>query len=207
MAPDLKVKHGHSPQMTAVMEPLSKLISPFFDSIASGETEIYNEFSLQHELGIFLRAHFQGYSVRFERNVSSFFSEKTSFTKREIDITVFTKGAEQLHWAIELKFPRNGQHPEQMFSFCKDIAFAEELKVAGFARTAVVIVAEDPLFYRGPGNGIYGYFRTGQLLHGPVRKPTGAKDSEVSIRGQYRIEWQSIKDSLKYTIIEIGNDN
>ncbi len=28
---------------------------------------------------------------------------------------------------LELKYPRNGQHPEQMFSFCKEIAFVEEL--------------------------------------------------------------------------------
>jgi hypothetical protein len=189
------------------MEPLSQLIRPFFDSVASGETEIYNEFSLQHELGIFLRAQFQGHNVRFERNVSSFFNGNFSFTKREIDITIFSKEQQQLHWAIELKYPRNGQHPEQMFSFCRDIAFAEELKEAGFARAAVVIVVEDPLFYRGSGNGIYGYFRAGQPLQGAVRKPTGAKDSEVNIQSQYRIEWLPIKDPLKYTVIEVGNDS
>ncbi|MCE7913083.1 MAG: hypothetical protein DYH15_00080 [Nitrosomonas sp. PRO4] len=30
-------------------------IETFFDQVRSGEIEIYNEFSLQHELGIFLR--------------------------------------------------------------------------------------------------------------------------------------------------------
>jgi hypothetical protein len=190
-----------------MMESLSKLIGPFIESIASGETEIYNEFSLQHELGIFLRARLQSYNVRFERNASSFFNENRSFTKREIDIAIFSKDKEQLQYAIELKFPRNGQYPEQMFSFCKDIAFAEELNAAGFARTAVVIFAEDPLFYRDLGNGIYGHFRTGQALHGSIQKPTGARGSEVNIRGQYRIEWLPIKDPLRYTIVEIGNSS
>jgi hypothetical protein len=189
------------------VEALSGFIGSFFDSVASGETEIYNEFSLQHELGIFLRARLQGHSVRFERNVSSFFRGNASFTKREIDITVFSKEKQELHWAIELKYPRNGQHPEQMFSFCKDVAFAEELREAGFARAAVIVVVEDPLFYRGPGNGIYGYFRAGQLLHGTIRKLTGTKDSEVSIQGKYRIEWRSIKGPLKYMVVEVGNDN
>ena len=63
------------------------------------------------------------------------------------------------HYAIELKYPRNGQHPEQMFSFCKDITFAEELVEAGSRHAAVIIFADDPLFYRGRSNGIYGYFR------------------------------------------------
>lgn len=31
-------------------------------------------------------------------------------------------------YAIEIKFPTNGQYPEQMFIFCKDIKFLEELK-------------------------------------------------------------------------------
>src|SRR6266849_828258 len=188
------------------MEPVCHLMRPFVESVASGETEVYNEFSLQHELGIFLRARLPSYYVRFERNVAFFFEGKTSFTKREIDVSVFSTDKKQLHYAIELKYPRNGQYPEQMFSFCKDIAFAEELNAAGFTRTAVVIFAEDPLFYRGLGEGIYGYFRTGQVLHGPVRKPTGPKDAEVSIRGQYRIEWRPINGPLRYTVVEVCGD-
>lgn len=36
------------------------------------------------------------------------------------------------HYAIELKYPLNGQYPEQMFSFVKDIKFMEEMKELGF---------------------------------------------------------------------------
>lgn len=31
--------------------------------VEDGEVEVYNEFSLQHELGIFLRANITGYKV------------------------------------------------------------------------------------------------------------------------------------------------
>lgn len=62
----------------------------------------------------------------------------------------------------KLKYPRNGQYPEQMYSFCKDILFIEQLKQAGFARTLLIIFADDPLFYNGYGGGIYDYFRKRQ---------------------------------------------
>ena len=42
-----------------------------------------------------------------------------------------------------------------MFSFCKDLAFTEELKRAGFQETYVLIFADDRLFYDGSTNGIY----------------------------------------------------
>src|SRR5229473_5006125 len=114
------------------MHSLQGLLPEFTELIASGKAEIYNEFSLQHEIGVFLRARLPEFVLRFERNVSYFFEERSGFTKREIDISVFSADKTTLHYAIELKYPRNGQYPEQMFSFCKDIAFAEELKAAGF---------------------------------------------------------------------------
>jgi hypothetical protein len=180
------------------------LLAEFVGSIASGKAEIYNEFSLQHEIGVFLRARFPEFVLRFERNVSFFFDGSARFTKREIDISIFSSDRKTLHYALELKYPRNGQYPEQMFSFCKDIAFAEELRTAGFANAAFLVFADDPLFYRGPGNGIYGFFRGGKALHGPIGKPTGAKDSEVVIRGSYQVEWRPVQGSLMYALVEIS---
>ena len=89
--------------------------------LKSGELEIYNEFSLQHELGIIVRNQDNHKLVQFERNVSYFGFNKTEFVKREIDLVVYSRHAKQLDYVVELKFPRRGQHPEQMFSFCKDI--------------------------------------------------------------------------------------
>ena len=189
------------------METLDHLIAPFIESVAAGRTEVYNEFSLQHELGIFLRVKLPRYKVQFERNVDFFFpGTKTAFIKREIDITVFSPETNELKWAIELKYPRNGQYPEQMFSFCKDIVFVEELKVAGFSQSGLVIFAEDNLFYRGATNGIYGFFRGDQPLHGRIQKPTGSKDIEIEVRGTYAVEWKEISDPLMYTAVEVTRE-
>ena len=46
-----------------------------------------------------------------------------------------------------------------VFSFCKDVKFAEQLKRAGIRNTIVVIFDDDPLFYEGNSDGIYGFFR------------------------------------------------
>lgn len=181
---------------------LATLVAPFIAQVAAGSIEVYNEFSLQHELGIFLRHAFANCKVRFERNVGFFFPDKTSFVKREIDLTMVSPDNKDLIWAIELKFPRNGQHPEQMFSFCRDIAFAEQLKASGFSKAGLLIFAEDPLFWRGSTEGIYGYFRGGHPLNGIVRKPTGAKDSEINICGSYALSWEPISEALRYLAVD-----
>src|SRR3989338_2335071 len=106
-------------------------VKQFAEAVSRRQIEIYNEFSLQHELGIFLRTDLPQEKVQFERDVLFFF-RPGEFIKKEIDISVFSPDKSKLHYAIELKFPRNGQYPEQMFSFCKDILFAEQLKRSGF---------------------------------------------------------------------------
>lgn len=180
---------------------MEDLITEFAIEVAAGRVEIYNEFSLQHELGIFLRSKNPTSKVQFERNVSYFGLKKSEYVKREIDITIFANKANP-DMAVELKYPRNGQHPEQMFSFCKDVVFAEQLKASCFKRTYVVIFAEDPLFYEGNQNGIYGYFRGGRNLYGKIMKPTGKKDAEVNIRGSYPVTWYTVFGRLKYTVIK-----
>ncbi len=183
--------------------PLSELVEPFLREVAHGGIELYNEFSLQHELGIFLRNRFVDSKVRFERNVGALFAPGVVFTKREIDLCLMSRTDNRLQYAIELKFPRNGQHPEQMFSFCKDIAFAEELRRSGFARAGVLIFVDDPLFWRGPSEGIYRFFRGGRSsLTGVIEKPTGKRDSKVNITGSYSIEWLTVTESLKATVIQ-----
>ncbi len=103
-------------------------ILKFLYEIQEDNIEIYNEFSLQHELGIFLRNTLNDdLKIQFERNVEFFFKSKNGFTKKEIDISIYNKDFLN-KFSIELKFPRNGQYPEQMFNICKDIKFLEELK-------------------------------------------------------------------------------
>jgi hypothetical protein len=187
------------------MDFLDNLIESFAASLAEGRVEIYNEFSLQHEIGHLLRVELPSHKVQFERNVSFFFSGNLPFTKREIDICAYSPDRRELAYAIELKYPRNGQYPEQMFSFCKDLRFVEELREAGFSNAALVIFADDELFYRGTGVGIYEYFRSGRLLNGCIRKPTGAMDAYVTIRGGYQVKWIPVAGSLCYTMIKAAS--
>lgn len=186
------------------MGAIAQLVEQFVGSISSDPAHIYNEFSLQHELGIFLRGEMPDHWVQFERNVSFFFRANAVFTKREIDISVYSPDKQDLRYAIELKYPRNGQHPEQMFSFCKDISFVEQLHAEGFRATALVIFADDPLFYRGSTAGIYGFFRGGQTLQGRIQKPTGSKDAEVNLSGSYVVQWKPISGTLMFAVVEVG---
>ena len=189
--------------MLATTNELAALVTKFVYSVTENGIDIYNEFSLQHELGIFLRTELPGYLVQFERNVQDFAPSKVGFTKRELDIAVFSKDRTELKYAIELKYPRNGQHPEQMFSFCKDIAFVEELKAAGFSRTALLIFADDHLFYRGPSEGIYGYFRAGRPITGRIEKPTGTVKQHVTIKGSYVVSWSEVSVKTRYAFVEV----
>ena len=119
------------------MIDMKDLIPIFFDSIKSNNIEIYNEFSLQHELGIFLRNKISDFKIQFERNIS-FFYPTVKTIKREIDICIYDEGKTE-KYAIELKFPRNGQYPEQMYKFVRYIKFMEELKNLGFTKTFCLV--------------------------------------------------------------------
>ena len=166
---------------------IKKLVLEFCGKVQSNEIEIYNEFSLQHELGIFLRAHIGDYKIQFERNVSFFGINET--IKKEIDITIFDSARKE-KYAIELKFPQNGQYPEQMFSFIKDIKFMEQLKESGFNNTYCLCFVNDPLFYDGDKkDGIYSFFRTKTEISGTIEKPTGKKNETISLNGTYHINW------------------
>ncbi len=186
------------------MTALPNLVESFFAEVAVGSVEIYNEFSLQHELGIHLRHALEpDRKVQFERPVASF-GLRGSFLKKEIDITVFTPDLRE-KIAIELKFPRNGQHPEQMFKACQDIGFLEQVVAAGFDAGFFVFTADDHLFFGGPDRtGIYAYFRAGHCLQGTIIKPTGRKDEQVTINGRYSLLWQEVGSVLRYFCLVVG---
>ena len=168
---------------------LEKIIECFVKHVIAGDIEVYNEFSLQHELGIFLRGRLTDYKIQFERNTKSFNISNT--VKHEIDIVVFN---DKEKYAIELKYPQNGQYPEQMFSFVKDIKFMEELKAAGFNNTYCLTLVSDENYYLDfdrKETGIYAYFRGRQPkpIQGLIVKPTGKKDKQIQINGSYKIKW------------------
>lgn len=183
---------------------IKQLIEEFFVFARTNNIEIYNEFSLQHELGIYLREKTKGYFVQFERNVSYFYSDIDTI-KREIDIAIFNEDKSE-KYAIELKHPLNGQHPEQMYSFVKDIKFMEELKDRGFNTAVAVALVSDRPFYEGRNNpGIYKYFREDHAVYGQIFKPTGPLKGKncIILNGRYEFSWRTCLDNSRYYVIEV----
>lgn len=177
-----------------------KIVEDFFVYIIENKIELYNEFSLQHELGIYLRSRLgTTYKVQFERNVNFFGIPTTS--KHEIDIVIFN---EKERYAIELKYPKNGQYPEQMFKFIQDIKFMEEVKKGGFQETYALSLVKDHNFYEGKSFGIYEYFRSNKIIEGKINGPTEASKGQfIQLDGRYQIEWKNVDKNFKYYMVEI----
>lgn len=187
-------------------QEILKVIQELANGISKETIDIYNEASIQYELAILLRNYIGGnYKVQLERNINYFQLPKSDYLKKEMDIVIFSPD-KLMKYCIELKFPTNGQYPEQMFSACKDIGFLEELKKAGFEGGLFIMFANDPLFYgdfnRTGEDSIYKKFRSEKLLEGEIKKPTGKKDEIIKLRGKYFIQWQTVRENFKYFIIE-----
>lgn len=197
-------------------QDLSIYISDFFSYADRQKIELYNEYSLQHELGIFIRNQCPNYSVQFERN-TNFFGINTATVKQEIDIAVFDKNEK---FAIELKFPRNRAYPRRMFQFVEDICFIEQLKNIGFNGGCAVVLVDDPKFYSNQGlntTGIYGYFRKKKPITGVINNPLQNNGpTQLIVNGSYKAIWSPTdillrnnvanpitSVSAKYYIIEI----
>ena len=184
-----------------------QLINDFFGLIRSGEVEAYNEISLQHELGYFLRNRLTTpLVVEFERP-ANYFVHGSRLLKKEIDIVVRSRTTPERRWAIELKFPRNGQVPEQMFAACKDLQFLEQLcDKIGFEGGWFAMLTDDPLFYRGPlpGPDVYPFFRAGAPIQGAIKKPTGTEPGTVSLRGTYNVNWLDSGGARRLALIEVS---
>jgi hypothetical protein len=188
-------------QSSDMLESVEGLVRQFFTTIEDPEETFYNEASLQHELALFLRGTMPStWRLHIERPASWFRSGATGLTKKEIDLVVVGAAREHVV-AIELKCPRRGQHPEQMFKACQDLQFLEELVAAGFSGGLFAMHVHDPLFYeRGSQAGIYAHFRGGSSICGLIQKPTGARDETASIRGSYIPTWSLSAGTHRYWI-------
>lgn len=186
---------------------LNSLLTDFMNSEL--EIRVYNEISLQLELGLYLRTRLYGlgYIIYFERNIKDILklhgreNEAADLVKREIDIVIEKEATGELY-AIELKFPRNGMHPEEMFQFLIDIRFVEQLNSTGlFTGTYTLTLVDDELFYKGKKeNYPYSIFRNSQInipSGMDVKVPTGKKKGLVisTIKGTCCSSWQTPKAS------------
>ena len=188
-----------------IFNRIQHIIQDFMKLIDRNKIQIYNEFSFQHELGIYLRENIEReqYLVQFERNVSFFMINKEETIKKEIDIVIYNTDKTE-KYAIELKYPLNGQYPETMYSFIKDIKFCEQLADNGFNGAISVVAVGDKLFYDGTlKEGIYKYFRNSKPILGRIDKPTGNQIDSIYIDGKYVIDWKAVDSKLKYYLVAI----
>ena len=141
-------------EMTVLQEAIHNFIETKLPLLLNPkDCYIYNEFSLQHELGIHLRNKLkeQGYKIQFERNIDDVNKQyfKTDFSKtlmkKEMDIYI-RHGYD--HYAIELKFPHQGALEAHMYHFIEDIIFMKQAKNMGFKETFILTLVDDPGYYK-----------------------------------------------------------
>ncbi len=180
----------------------------FFTKIKLKQIDLYNEFGLQFELALYLRrlSELADFKIELERPISHFSINKSKdIPKKEIDVCVYdTKKNEK--YAIEIKFPTNGQTPLQMFEFCKDISFLEKLKNNGFKScySLVIVNHDDSYREKKKNDGVYSFFRNGVTINGDVECPTGKnKFEKINIEKQYNPKWEKLFDDYYYYLLEI----
>jgi hypothetical protein len=185
-------------------DKIGTLIHKFIGEISKNKIEIYNEASVQYELAIYLKEFLKNvYKIQLERNISFFQLSKRDFIKKEMDIAIYKEDFSE-RYAIEIKFPTQGQFPEQMFAICKDIRFLEDVKNSGFNKCYSLNIVNSKLFYCSKGGTpIYEMFRVNKKISGVIKKPTGNEYAEIYIQGEYKIKWYDIDDIHKYFLITI----
>ena len=178
--------------------------------------EIYNEFSLQHELGIYLREKLgENYKVLFEKNICWIpqTAVNEDWCKKEIDITVMKKSGSEWKpsFAIELKFPQNGAYPKRMFQFIEDMQFMEQaIDCCNFESTYCIALVHDVKFFSDKdgkieNTGIYGYFRKQSTIPANEEIPwpiNDGKNESIALTREHKISWEEINgnSNLKYYI-------
>jgi len=156
---------------------------------------IYNEISLQIELGIFLKQNLKNYIVEFERNVNIFSNENISANcvKHEIDIVVYDINKKE-KCAIELKYPRKKAYSKRMSLFLKDINFIEELKEKFHFQGGFVLSFVDTSTEKGFYKGKYKMNSNEAIFR---------SNGDVLYKEKYSINWQDKNENLKYYLLKI----
>ncbi|SMG31082.1 hypothetical protein SAMN05720489_2097 [Fibrobacter sp. UWB13] len=120
---------------------------------------IYNEFSLQFELGFFLRK--RGFKVYFEINVKNDkvcgnSTDLSKFVKKEIDLFIINGDGSKS--AVELKFPTHKAYSKRKKDCEKDALFMERVSLEdGVAKTYCLVLVHNNEIgekYRAKMNGV-----------------------------------------------------
>lgn len=176
---------------------IEQLIIEFISNDNIKFKEIDNEYSLQFELAYFLRTRLEKCIVTVEK--------KVTIQKLSHRLDIYIKTEDNKEYAIELKFPTNGQVPIQMYKFIKDIETMEELKNQyNYDNTFALLLTNDKKILTKNNSqlstkGIYKYFRTDTSLDTkiePISIPVGKdKDNDnINLRNRYSIEFQKLNN-------------
>ena len=184
--------------------PLEEHLEDFSELIKNGTIEIYNEFSLKHELGNYLSKKLpENYKIQFDRSVSDFEVEGGETTKNKMDLVIFNSN-KNFKYCIAIKYPINKQIPLAMYNIIKDFKLLEQLIDHNFIKCYQIALIDDEEFINGVAkDGIYEYFRTDTPIHGEILKPTGRNNEKINIKGHYQMYWQSLEDNRKISIVEV----
>lgn len=108
---------------------------------------IYNEISLQHELGIYLR---KDHIIKFEVNLNK--KNQINSRKTECDILILNSKGDA-EYAIELKYlPKDCGVPRRMFQCVEDMVFMKDVAQALDIKTYCIVITEDKNYYVGQAN-------------------------------------------------------
>lgn len=192
---------------------IKALMEDFFLYLNQEKIQIYNEFNIQHELGIFLRFYCRetkDYKIEFERNIDDLNLIYKDKIKKEIDIYI-TNGKKQ--YAIELKYPSikkdkngtfrpNGAFNQAMYECIRDIKFMETLTVENNFKTFSIVIVNSiasnfydwPIDRNNKAHEIYSYFRGSRdgkksgFVSIPVNKsikyPNKNNDRSIKLEGK-----------------------
>ena len=108
-------------------------------------------------------------------------------------------------FAIEIKTPMSGDYPMEMFYFCQDIKFLEQLKESGFTDNFFLAITPQSQFWNGRSkkDTIYEKFRKEKELYGTIKNQIGDSKEEVTLKGRYKINWLTINDFTRYFVMRI----
>ena len=108
-------------------------------------------------------------------------------------------------FAIEIKFPINGEYPIQMFHFCQDVKFLEQLKESGFTDNFFLAITPQSNFWSDQGREgtIYEKFRKEKELYGEIKNQIGDSIEKVTLNGRHKINWLTINDTTRYFVMRI----
>lgn len=185
------------------MKNFTQHLKGFFDLyVNDAAIELYNEFSVYHEVGNHLQRLFTAdFRINYMRPVQ-FFDIYAPTAKTFIDIAIFDEEVDRYH-AIEVVFIKDEPHLEKMFEICTGIRFMEELVEYGWRESYVLLIADLPLERHPDGTHPHPLFRGETVIEGEIQSPDERAQTILDIRGSYTIEWNALEDGFHYATIVV----